>query len=202
MAVKPEDVVRVAEFRNRLVVIPTEVVHKSLHRGDATERSMGPLGVVLVDPARQALEPLGVGAIESAVRPLGEERLDEPLGPYIVLERAKGTDGAVAGEPDAMVALRCATGQPVAWHRQGVPAIAGHGAARLRLSRMGPTDRRTRAMARSLGLRVCLAQDCRPSSVGRGHLMDICGSIAHMGQVHAAARRSGTSSPSGSEVDR
>jgi hypothetical protein len=57
--------------------------------------------------------------------------LDEALDPYIVLGRAMRTDGAVAGEPDAMVALRCAADQPVAWHRQGVPAIAGHGAARL-----------------------------------------------------------------------
>jgi hypothetical protein len=87
-----------------------------------------------------------------------------------------------------MVALRYAVDQSVAWPWQGVPAIAGHGAARLGLSRVGPTDRRTRAMARSLGLRVRLAQDCRPSSVGRGHLMDICGSIAHMGQVRAATR--------------
>lgn len=95
--------------------------------------------------------------------------------PSIVLGIANRTDGAVAGEPDAMVALRCAADQPVAWHRQGVPAIAGHGAARP--NEPGEAhrlpDEGDGSIARSAGAR--LAQDCRPSSVGRGHLMDICG---------------------------
>jgi hypothetical protein len=44
--------------------------------------------------------------------------LVEALDPYIVLGAASRTDGAVAGERDAMVALRCAADQPVVWHRQ------------------------------------------------------------------------------------
>lgn len=49
-----------------------EVVHRSLHQGDATEGSMGPLGVVFVDPAREAIEALVVGAVELDVTSLSE----------------------------------------------------------------------------------------------------------------------------------
>jgi hypothetical protein len=136
---------------------------------------VGSVVIVETEPAREGGKALVVGPVERPVCPLADERLDEALGPYIVLGGASGTDGAVAGERDAMVALRCAADQPVAWHRQGVPAIAGHGASPSQTSRVRPTDCQTRAMARSLDLRVRLAQDCRPSSVGRGHLMDICG---------------------------
>ncbi len=119
-------------------VIPAEVVDKRVHRGDATERSMGPLGVVLVKPWLQPLETLGVGAIGTGIGPLVEERLDEPLGPYIVLIRVSETDGAVAGEPNAMAALRYAADGQVGWSWARMPAIAGHGAARLTRSGLGP----------------------------------------------------------------
>jgi hypothetical protein len=41
---------------------------------------MGALEVVLVDPARQSLDPLVIGSVEPTVGPLAEEGLDEPLG--------------------------------------------------------------------------------------------------------------------------
>ena len=57
-----------------------EVVDESLHRGDVAERGVRPLGVVVVDPAWQVSEPLGVAAIEASIGPLAEQRLDEALG--------------------------------------------------------------------------------------------------------------------------
>ena len=87
--------------------------------------------IVEVDEHGQCGQSLGVRAVWSGVRPLAEQGPDEALRPYIVLSRGSGTDGAVAGERDAMVALRYAVDQSVAWPWQGVPAIAGHGAARL-----------------------------------------------------------------------
>jgi hypothetical protein len=41
-----------SKVKNPIDVIPMEVVDKGLHRGDAVERSMGSLGVVLTDPGR------------------------------------------------------------------------------------------------------------------------------------------------------
>jgi hypothetical protein len=56
-----------------------EVVDKRSHGSDAAEARVGALDVVVRDPGRQGVKPLGVGAVETSVGPLGEERLDEPL---------------------------------------------------------------------------------------------------------------------------
>jgi hypothetical protein len=81
----------------------------------------------------------------------------------------------VAGEPNAMAALRYATDGGSDGLGQGVPAIAGHGAARLHPERVGPKLGRTRgdgSIARSASaLRQWTAN---PSLFGNGHLMDIC----------------------------
>src|SRR5687767_12856038 len=52
-----------------LVVIPMEVVAQRLHRGDATEASMGALRVVVDDPGREGIEALDVRAVEPAICP-------------------------------------------------------------------------------------------------------------------------------------
>jgi len=98
---------------------------------EPSDRGMRTSSIVEVDEAAEGVEPVAVRAVRSGVGPLVEQGLDEPLDPYIVLSRVSETDGAVAGEPNAMAALRYAADHLVAWHRQGVPAIAGHGAARL-----------------------------------------------------------------------
>ena len=60
--------------------MPTQVVDQRGQWGDATEGSVGPLGVVVGDPDWESREPLVVGAVEPPVGPLGEQGLDEALG--------------------------------------------------------------------------------------------------------------------------
>jgi hypothetical protein len=80
-----------------------------LARGDPSGRAVWP---VLVVPDAEGVE-LGLQLGDRAGRRLlsepALERLVAALHPYVVLSRASGTDGAAAGEPNAMAALRCAT---------------------------------------------------------------------------------------------
>ena len=69
-----------------------EVVGKRLHGGDAPEGGVGPLDVVVGDPGRQGLEPLGVRPVGPPVGPLGKQGLGEPLG-FHGLARASHREG-------------------------------------------------------------------------------------------------------------
>ena len=132
--------------------------------------------VVLV--AREAPKAVGRGlerAEDLAIKQLRLEDAPEALDPYIVLGRVSETDGAVAGEPNAMAALRYAADGQVGWswarsasdrRPRGGPSHPG---------RVGPMHRRTRgdgSIARSAS---ALRQwNATPSLFGNGHLMDIC----------------------------
>ena len=73
-----------------------EVVAKGRHGSDAAKGRVSSLGVVLDDPRGKGLEPLVVGAVEPAIRPFGEKRLDDPLGLAVGL-RPIGPRPLVAG---------------------------------------------------------------------------------------------------------
>ena len=62
--------------------------------------------IVEVDEAGEARDPRTWLDEGLGIRPLGKEGAHEALGPYIVLIRVSETDGTVAGEPNAMAALR------------------------------------------------------------------------------------------------
>jgi hypothetical protein len=152
-----------------------EVVDQRGHGGDATERGMRSLGVVLENPGRQAFDPLGVGPIEPAIGPLREQGLDEPLGPYIVLIRVNETDGAVAGEPNAMAALRYAADGQVGWSWARSASDRRPRGGPSHPERVGPRLGRTRGDGSITRSASALRRwSATPSLFGNGHLMDIC----------------------------
>jgi hypothetical protein len=98
-------------------------------------------GIVDDDALQELVELVGVDPVRS-------------LDPDIVLIRVSETDGAVAGEPNAMAALRYAADSKVGWswarnargrRPRGCPSHP---------ERVGPRLGRRGAMARSLDLRV------------------------------------------------
>jgi hypothetical protein len=79
-----------------------EVVGKRLHGSDAAECGMGPLGVVVGDPAGEGIEAVAVRPVELSIGPLGEKGLDEPLGLAVGLRSVRPSP-LVAGPIDSIV---------------------------------------------------------------------------------------------------
>ena len=83
-----------------LAVIPTSLVDKDPHGGEAVQGGVGPVVIVGGDPAVEGLEPGRVGAVEALVGPLVEEGLDVALGLAVGLGPVGARDevaGAEAG---------------------------------------------------------------------------------------------------------
>jgi hypothetical protein len=77
-----ETLPRMAEFRDHaqaLAVIPGHVVDKDLHRSEPSQRGVGSMVVVMVEPRTKRQEPLVVRGVRASVGPLVEHRPVEAL---------------------------------------------------------------------------------------------------------------------------
>jgi hypothetical protein len=142
---------------------------------EASDRSVWTSVIVEVDEAMKREEAVAVRAIGPSVGPFVEQGLDEALGPYIVLDRVNETDGAVAGEPNAMATLRYAADRQVAWSRARSASDRRPRGGPSHPERVGPRLGRTRGDGSITRSASALRQwSATPSLFGNGHLMDIC----------------------------